>query len=300
MKDVEQKVPAIVTAAMAVALLALCATAAHFFLSGEAVRPAAPAGPAALRAPAPGPHADPAAWSGFKSSSQQANGETSPAGAARRFRLAGTFFTFDETGKEARRAILDDREKKNQLIVGQGESVEDYAVVEVGTNFATLVRAGERTTLRLGAEPAAGRLAVSSNAPPPNLASSEEKVLEETPFGQRVGERRWVLSRERLMDYYQQLVEEPERIASLYMSLKPDYRDNEIAGYRLNQEGERDFFKAVGFQEGDVVRKVNAMNMTSQARAEYFLSEFVKSRLNAVVIDVERNGEPQKLIYLIR
>jgi hypothetical protein len=45
---------------------------------------------------------------------------------------------------------------------------------------------------------------------------------------------------------------------------------------------------------------VNSMHMTSQSRAEFFLGEFVKERLNAVVLDIERDGNPQKIIYLIR
>ena len=65
-------------------------------------------------------------------------------------------------------------------------------------------------------------------------------------------------------------------------------------------EGEPDFFKAVGLQNGDVIRKVNSMNMTSQRRAEYLMGEFFKNRLNAFVFDIERQGQPQKLIYLLR
>jgi len=56
----------------------------------------------------------------------------------------------------------------------------------------------------------------------------------------------------------------------------------------------------VGLQHGDVVRKVNSMRMTSQRRAEYFIGEFVQGRLGAVVLDIERNGQPTKLVYLIK
>ncbi len=64
--------------------------------------------------------------------------------------------------------------------------------------------------------------------------------------------------------------------------------------------GEKDFYSEVGFQDGDIVRKVNSMRMTSQRRAEYFIGEFVQDRLGAVVIDIERNGEPKKLVYLVQ
>jgi type II secretory pathway component PulC len=84
------------------------------------------------------------------------------------------------------------------------------------------------------------------------------------------------------------------------MSLKPDYKDEEVAGYYLEAEGEGEFFKAVGLQEGDTIRKVNSMLMTSQKRAEYFISEFIRNRVNAFVLEVDRNGKEEKLIYLIR
>jgi hypothetical protein len=42
------------------------------------------------------------------------------------------------------------------------------------------------------------------------------------------------------------------------------------------------------------------MRMVSQRRAEYFLSEFLKNRVSALVLDVEREGKPEKMIYLIR
>lgn len=128
----------------------------------------------------------------------------------------------------------------------------------------------------------------------------DEPALETSRFGKRIAENRWVMSRESVMKYYEEILEDPERIAALFVSMKPDYQDNKIKGYYLDPEGEEDFFKAVGMQPGDVVRKVNSMNMTSQKRAEYFIGEFVKNRANAIVIDIERQGKPEKLIYLVR
>ena len=42
------------------------------------------------------------------------------------------------------------------------------------------------------------------------------------------------------------------------------------------------------------------MPMISQSRAEYFINEFVKNRVNGFVIDIEREAKPEKMIYLIR
>ena len=126
-------------------------------------------------------------------------------------------------------------------------------------------------------------------------------ILSESAYGQQISESRWIMSRDALMGYYRDVLSEPERVASLYMSMK-GVRDDEgePAGFRLEPAGENDFFAAVGLKEGDVIRRVNSMNMTSQPRAEYFLSEFVQDRLSAVVIDVDRDGETAQLIYLLR
>ena len=56
----------------------------------------------------------------------------------------------------------------------------------------------------------------------------------------------------------------------------------------------------MGLRQGDVVRRVNSLHMTSQKRAEYFIGEFVKGGLGAVVLDIERDGRPEKLVYLVK
>ncbi len=254
--------------------------------------------PAAAKIPAadfaPGAHVANESWSVFAPANRRGLSTNAADQTPRRFRLAGTFFVFG--AGEVHKAILDDLQTKQQSIVGQGEQVAGYTVEEVGADRAVLVRGSEREVLILGlTSPAAPAAAAGTNVAR-NAAS--EKVLDETRFGKRVGDTRWIMNRRELLNYYQELLDNPDRIAAVYMSMKPEYKNDEIAGYRLNEEGERDFFKAVGLQEGDVIRKVNSMNMTSQARAEYFIGEFVKNRLNAVVIDIERDGTPQKMIYL--
>jgi type II secretory pathway component PulC len=142
-------------------------------------------------------------------------------------------------------------------------------------------------------------------------APSEEKsvtltdvpvVLETNRFGNRVSETRWEFSREAILEYYQEMMDHPERLVGLFSAMEPA-RSNEghIEGYRLNTEaGEKEFYAQVGLQQGDVIRRVNSMHMTSQRRAEYFIGEFVKGDLGAIVLDIERDGQPEKLVYLIK
>jgi type II secretory pathway component PulC len=224
---------------------------------------------------------------------------------AGRFRLAGTFFVSGGEGDGAtgqRKAILDDLRTKQQVLLAEGESWDGVQAVSVLDDQVRLRQGGAEETIRLSflggtaAVAAAGTNQVAGGG----VAVDQEPTLETTRFGRKVGLNRWVLQREELTRYYQSLLDDPERIAALYVSLKPDYKESAITGYTLDVTGEADFFAAMGMQQGDVIRKVNSMNMTSQKRAEYFMGEFMKNRLNAFVLDIERGGKPEKLIYLVR
>jgi type II secretory pathway component PulC len=254
-----------------------------------------PAGAPAWNTPAVPPEA---AWKAFV---RTATGQTREGGpAASRFRLAGTFFAFSESPTEDsgnRRAILDDLEKKSQALMSEGQEIDGFVVARIFQDHVVLRKGGMETEIWLGFSEGGEGIAAASTA----RAEETPNVLETSRFGDRVGTNRWVISRDSLLGYYRELLDDPERIAALYMSLKPDYKeDNAIGGYVLDVEGEGDFFKSIGLAEGDVIRKVNSMNMTSQKRAEYFIGEFVKNRVNAFVLDIEREGRKEKLIYMIR
>ena len=98
------------------------------------------------------------------------------------------------------------------------------------------------------------------------------------------------MKRQAVLDYYQELLDEPERMVTVFDSMKPLYDDRrKITGYVLDVEGEGNFFKAVGLRPGDVVHKVNSVPMTSRRWSDYFINEFSQNRLNVVVMDVERD-----------
>ncbi|HOW97470.1 MAG TPA: hypothetical protein P5567_06140 [Kiritimatiellia bacterium] len=283
-----------------VALLVAVAAVAGFALLYRRLPsspPAAAVPEAVLAWPSPSaPDAED--WAVFQPAAGAAPAELSPL--ARRFRLAGTFFSIgeeqDERPPSARLAILDDVEKKQQFVVREQETFDDVQVVRILQDHVVLTSHGQQEELWLSFHGEA------AESPPPAAPAGEavEPTLEQNRFGRRVGETRWVLSRQALMDYYQELANDPERIAALYMTMKPDYKENRIAGYQVDIEGEQEFLDAVGLKQSDFIRKVNSMNMTSQRRAEYFISEFLQERVSAVVLDIEREGKEQKLIYLIR
>ena len=222
---------------------------------------------------------------------------------AKSYRLAGTFFVYDDTGGEhgGCKAIIDHIVKKEQYLVGEGDQFENVDVVRIFRDHILLRSQGQEEELWLSftgeTRPDTPAAQASSNAV---VTMDNAPALESNRFGKRVGDTRWVLKRDELMRYYQELMDDPERLAALFISMKPDYQENAIAGYNIDMVGEKDFFKNMGLANGDVVRRVNSMKMTSQARAEYFIGEFMKNRVNAFVLDIEREGQPKKLIYMVR
>ena len=266
-----------------------------------------PAVPREAETPAPAWPVSPVlpeeAWSVVKASGQGPSA-TDGGPLAGRFRLAGTFFLYGDApnatdGEAQRQAILDDIAGNQQHLVREGDRLDDYEVVRVYPDHVTLRSGGTDYDLSLSFAGAVAPVA-SNVAAAASTRAEDQPALETSRFGKRVGANRWVFSREELLRYYREVLDEPERIAALYLSLKPDYQENQIAGYKLDEEGEGEFFKAAGLQSGDVIRRVNSMRMVSQRRAEYFIGEFLKDRMSALVIDIEREGKPEKLIYLIR
>jgi len=214
---------------------------------------------------------------------------------SQRFRLAGTFFEFGEAG-DKRKAIIDTLEDGQQVIVSEGDAIGEVQVVRILQEGVVLSRDGREEELwlsfsgsRAGPDETKVASAADDGGPPAGR------------FGRRVGEDRWVLGRESLLDYYTELLDHPDRLLQVFDSLKPLYDENRlITGYHLGVEGEGAFFDAVGLKQGDVVRKVNSLPMTNRRRAEYFIREFAGDRANAFVLDIEREGEPMKLVYEVR
>ena len=225
-------------------------------------------------------------------------GGAAPGGTDSDFRLAGTFFQYGRSGEDARRAILDHVSAGRQVLVSEGDRIGNTEVVRIFHN---------RVVLRENSRERELWLSFSRAATTPHDDGQGQKdgaeagaAIETSRFGKRAAERRWVFRRDALLEYYNELLEDPMRLSTVFASLKPVYEQNKIGGYYLDVEGEEDFFNSVGLRQGDIVRKVNSMNMTSQRRAEYFIREFVDSRINAFVLDVERGNKPEKLVYLVR
>ncbi len=215
-----------------------------------------------------------------------------------RFRLAGTFFVEAGNGQVQRKAILDDLTRHEQSIVGEGDTVSEARVERIFYDHIT-IRSGasiEDVWLDFG----------RGYAGPPPMATNAVAAVDTSATTNRLGgvqlqPDRWQFSRQKLLEYYQEVLDEPDRMVAIFDSLKPvRNQDAKITGYSVGVEGESEFFQAVGLRNGDIVRKVNSVPMTSRRRAEFFIDEFLKDRMNVVVLEVERDGQAAKQVYMVR
>ena len=215
---------------------------------------------------------------------------------SRRFRLVGSMSS--GTGEsEVWTAILDDNQLHRQLRAKPGDEILPRCkVVETGPSFARVETPDGVQVIGRGEMAASG---ASSRASPRSAGGGSPYGEGLDAFGGRqIEEHRWEFSREALMDYYRELMANSDRLVTVFDSLEPNYTgDGKIDGYRLNILGEADFFKSVGFNQDDIVRVVNGVEMTNRRRAESFIRRVVEDGLDTLVIEYDRGDEKLKNIY---
>lgn len=228
-----------------------------------------------------------------------------------RYRLSGTFMTFDFGQPDAvvrpqtQLALIDDLQQGQQRIVRAGERLGPFEITGIEANQVRVRREDQEWVLQLagvfaaGPQIAGGTPAAAGEAP---MTWDDMPVIEHSAWGKRVAENQWLIERAAIFDFAEQMMADPRRAIALYQSFTaaPPGGEEQWAGFELNMAGEREFFTAMGLEDGDVIRRVNSMEMRNQARAEFLVAEFMRARMGAVVLDVERNGEMHKQIYVIR
>lgn len=227
---------------------------------------------------------------------------------AQRFRLAGIFCWSAgeiENDTSVRKAIIDNLRTKQEYVASEGEVLDGVTVSKILEKSVVLSEGASEEELSM-AYAGAGTGAVASVSSTGTVDTvAGEKIISTNRFGAYVGDNRWILSRTSLLSYVEELKESPTRVSQLFDSMEPVYvtaSDGRrlVDSYALHVVGEKEFYDSVGLQEGDVVRRVNTMPVTSKRRAMFWIDEFRAGRANAFVMDVERNGNPVRIEYMMR
>jgi type II secretory pathway component PulC len=221
-----------------------------------------------------------------------------------RYKLAGTFQVFEgETEEIESKALVDDQETGVQRIVREGEELGMFRVGSISEDRLSLEREGRTWVLTLSGVRMMREVTPEEKSGEEAVDPFEMPALETSRFGKRVKENYWVMEREALKTYIDEMMEPQNmiRTVNLYRSFsqRTELGDEE-PGFEISMKGEKDFFRDVGLQDGDIIRRANSMKMRTQRRAEYLLKEFYNDNMSAIVLDVERDGESQQHIYLVR
>lgn len=225
------------------------------------------------------------------------------------YALSGTFQTYEMDSESSRDpvpvrslALVDDLRNGRQSLLHEGDRLGPFDVQHVGLDQVTLRRGDQLYVLALSGEiataPAQPEPAQKRNAP---IRIEDMPAIETTRFGKKVSDNQWVIDREEVFRYADEVMNNPLRVVNLYRSFDQiAEKMGDKAGFKISMKGEQDFFRDMGLGDGDIIRKVNSMEMKTQLRAEYLVREFMKSRMSAVVLDVENNGETRKQIFIVR
>jgi len=239
-------------------------------------------------------------WTVFQARSGKRTTVPGDAGFSDQFRLAGTFFVSKgRDGTTDRQAVLDDLRTGVQCIVRENDRIEQIEVVSIRRDAVVLRKGMVERTVYLSFTSSGGTGKGTSGKSGKSAIGTAG--LPSSHGGQQVGDARWIFQRTALLDYYAELKSQPERLVQLFDSFKPVYTsDRKIEGYRIGIEGEKEFIESTGLREGDIVRRVNTLEMTNRRRAELFIRQFVEQDANVFVLDIERDGKEEKLLYQIR
>lgn len=260
---------------------------------GGAQRPVKPWSPAAFAL-------DPALADGLRAGSDAPG--TAQSEVAARYRLVGVMPGFG--GGDAQvgaTAIIETRASGAQQRLRVGGRLEPLWEVASVERRAVWLR-GPGGMERLTPDDGAGTSSRDGRRATDGAGAAADKTAPLRRFGgSRLGEGNWEFKREAIMGYYQELLDQPERLLRVFDSLAPVYNEaRAIEGYRVNIEGEADFFAAADLRQNDVVRKVNGIEMTNRRRAENLIRRFAQDDLDIVVLELERDGASVKQVYEMR
>ena len=230
---------------------------------------------------------------------------TSSGALAKRFRLAGTIFGTQNFGASNPQAIIDDNQLVRQSVVMRGdEIVPGITVIEIKKSSIILrdVSGEEELFLEKRSSPTTESSASATEENPTELTREQAA---KSFGGVEVFPGRWEFDRQVVLDYYDELMNNGERMLSVFDSMDPVYETDAvgakiITGYVVGVEGEQTLFTAAGLENGDIVRKVNSVPMANRRFAERFIKEFVNGQTEMFVLEVERDGKLEKKVYTIK
>jgi type II secretory pathway component PulC len=214
-------------------------------------------------------------------------------GVAEKFRLVTVSLSTDQN---LSMAFIENKSAKTQKCYHPGDDLEEgYTVSEITDKGAVINTPDGPFLLTFGtAFLIGGANSTANNAD----GAGDTSTLLHKFGGRRSGTNEWHFSRSAVMDYYEELKSRPERLVTVFDTMAPVYGENDrIEGYKVDIKGEAEFFKAIGFNQGDIVREVNGIPMHNRHAAERLIRRYADDDLDFIVIKMERDGKQIQQVY---
>lgn len=189
--------------------------------------------------------------------------------------------TFASTDPAIARAALEQRGKKEILVVGIGEQVVD--------GRATVVRIQRRRVV-LSENGALRELTLDEEQKGPALRRPARTARRGTPTVRNLGNDRFAVSRDDVED----TLRNPTSLLTQARIL-PKFEDGQMVGLQVSAIKPGSLFEKVGIQDGDVITEFNGLSIEDPKDGVKILQEFN----NADTFDVtfNRNGQRQVINF---
>jgi len=176
-------------------------------------------------------------------------------------------------------AAVEDREKRETLVVGVGYKIRDNASVQrIERRRLVLLENGSPRELTLGdddddAKPGRPRLPV-----PPRVARGRRSAPEARV--RQLSENRFALPR----DDAEAALRNPANLFSQARIL-PKYADGQMVGVQINAIKSGSLFEQLGLQNGDVITELNGISIDSPEASAKLLQEFTQANSLDLVLE---------------
>jgi type II secretory pathway component PulC len=196
-------------------------------------------------------------------------------------------------------AIIRNDQTMNIGVYAVGQSISDAVILRIQPNEVLVRREdGRQEILRFLDQSSTPRQQRREDGNSPS-----EPVLEQGRAAQIVypaNKFRRQIDREKALEYINEVFSDLSTVSAYASGFKPVLEGDQLQGFMLGKTLPGDMLQATGLQAGDIIRRVNSLELDSTSKIDYFYDEFSGNRLHAIVLDVERSGVRTNLVYTVK
>jgi general secretion pathway protein C len=181
-------------------------------------------------------------------------------------------------------AIIEDQAARRQALYRVGDTILDVAILaRVEWDRVVLTRDGAEEMLEISSARASGKDGAAAGAAP---AAGGERI-------RKTADNKFVIDRREL----EQTVANINEVFTQARAV-PFFQDGKTIGFRVFAIKPGSVFEKIGLQNGDVVQRVNGVELTDPTKAISLFTELQNE--GHIAVDLQRNKQTKNFSYEIR